>query len=90
MNDIATGTPMTSETAPGNQQAGIAEDEGILEQQMTELGLSNDTRRFLRNLHLAEKQLNDAFSKSRQDGELEQRVSEVYRDLYGASCTARG
>ncbi|OOG60308.1 hypothetical protein B0E48_00675 [Rhodanobacter sp. C03] len=56
---------------------------------MAELGLSNDTRRFLRNLHLAEKQLNDAFNKSRQGGELEERVSQVYRDLYGAGCVVR-
>ena len=28
---------------------------------MAELGLSSDTRRFLRKLHVAEKKLNDAF-----------------------------
>lgn len=89
MKDITTGTPMLTEITSTNQQARIAEDETILEQQMAELGLSNDTRRFLRNLHLAEKQLNEAFSKSRQGGELEERVSRVYRDLYGAGGVVR-
>ncbi|WP_426701745.1 hypothetical protein ACPPVV_01645 [Rhodanobacter sp. Col0626] len=54
-----------------------------LEQQMADCGLSNDTRRFLRNLHVAEKQLNDAFSKAHQGGRLEACVSEVYREMYG-------
>ncbi|WP_254423798.1 hypothetical protein [Rhodanobacter sp. C03] len=89
MNDFTTGTPMLTEITSKDQQARIVEDEAILEQQMAELGLSNDTRRFLRNLHLAEKQLNDAFNKSRQGGELEERVSQVYRDLYGAGCVVR-
>lgn len=89
MNDITTGTSMLSETTSRNQQTRLAEDEAVLEQQMAELGLSNDTRRFLRNLHLAEKQLNAAFSKSRQDGELEERVRQVYRDLYGTGCAVR-
>lgn len=89
MNDITSGTPMFSDITSENRQTRIVEDEAVLEQQMAELGLSNDTRRFLRNLHLAEKQLNDAFSKSRQDGELEERVSQVYRDLYGTGCTVR-
>jgi len=56
---------------------------------MAELGLLNDTRRFLRNPHLAEKQLSDAFKKSRQGGELGQRVSRVYRNPYGAGCAVR-
>ncbi len=53
-----------------------------LEQQMAELGLSSANKRFLRNLHLVEKQLNDAFEKAHQGGDLEQRVSQVYRKLY--------
>lgn len=89
MNDIISGTPMLTETASRNQPTQMADDETCLEQQMADLGLSNDTRRFLRNLHLAEKQINDAFSKSRQGGELEERVSQVYRDLYGAGCAER-
>lgn len=50
---------------------------------MRELGLSSEDRRFLRDLHVAEKQLNDAFSRARQGGELEQRIRQVYRDMYG-------
>jgi serine protease inhibitor ecotin len=80
---------MPSKTTPEDQQPPIADDEASLEQQMTELGLSNDNKRFLRNLRLAEKQLNDAFNKGRQDGELEERVSQVYRDLYGTGCAMR-
>lgn len=91
VNDIAPGTPMLTETPSGNQPTRTAADnETGLEQQMAELGLSDETRRFLRNFHQAEKQINDAFSKSRQGGELEERVSRVYRDLYGAGCSVRG
>jgi hypothetical protein len=89
MNDVTSGTPMLTETPAGNQSTRTVDDETDLEQQMAELGLSNDTRRFLRNLHLAEKQINDAFNKSREGGELEERVSQVYRDLYGAGCAER-
>jgi len=89
MNDITPDTPMHAETASGNQRALAANDEAALEQQMTDLGLSNDTRRFLRHVHLAEKQLNDAFSRTRQGGELEEQVSQVYRDLYGDGCPVR-
>jgi hypothetical protein len=89
MNDITTDTPMLTETTSRNQQAQTADNEASLEQKMADLGLCNDTKRFLRHLHVAEKQLNDAFNKGRQGGELEERVSEVYRDLYGAGCSAR-
>lgn len=89
MNDVTSGPPMFTETASANQQTQAADDEAPLEQQMSELGLSNDTRRFLRQVHLAEKQLNDAFDRTRQGGELEERVSQVYRDLYGAGGMAR-
>jgi len=54
-----------------------------LERQMADCGLSNDTRQFLRDLHAAEKQLNDAFQRARQGGALEERVSAVYRRMYG-------
>ncbi|WP_254427213.1 hypothetical protein [Rhodanobacter sp. C01] len=90
MNDTTSGTPMLTETPSQNQLARTAGDETGLEQQMAKLGLSDETRRFLRNLHQAEKQINDAFSKSRQGGELEECVSQVYRDLYGAGCSVRG
>lgn len=55
----------------------------VLEQQMAECGLSGEERHFLRHLHVAEKQLNDAFSQARQGGTLEARVSEVYREMFG-------
>ncbi|EIL97115.1 hypothetical protein [Rhodanobacter thiooxydans] len=54
-----------------------------LERQMADCGLSSDDRRFLRDLHAAEKQLNEAFEQAQQGGALEQRVSAVYRRMYG-------
>ncbi len=70
------------ESSPESREPAL--DELALERQMRELGLSSETRRFLRNLHAAEKQLNDAFSVAHQGGELEQRVSRVYHEMYGA------
>lgn len=61
-----------------------AVDDAAREQQMRELGLSSETRRFLHDLHVAEKQLNDAFEVGHQSGELEQRIIRVYREMYGA------
>jgi hypothetical protein len=81
---------MLTESTSENQQTLVASDEASLEQQMAELALSNDARRFLRSLHLAEKQLNEAFSKGRQDGGLGERVSQVYHDLYGADDSSPG
>ena len=89
MNDTTHLPPMLTESTSESQQPLIASDEAGLEQQMAELALSNDARRFLRSLHLAEKQLNDAFNKGRQDGELGERVSQVYHDLYGAGCASK-
>jgi len=83
MNDTTPRPPMLTESTSENQQTLAAGDDASLEQQMAELALSNDARRFLRSLHLAEKQLNDAFNKGRQDGGLGERVSQVYHDLYG-------
>ena len=80
---------MLTETTSPDPQTPMAGDEAGLEQQMADLALSNDAKRFLRSLRLAEKQLNDAFNKGRQGGELEERVSQVYHDLYGAGCTPR-
>lgn len=51
---------------------------------MADCGLSNEERRFLRDLHAAEKQLNEAFEQAHQGGALEQRVSAVYRRMYGS------
>jgi hypothetical protein len=86
MNDLIPGTHMLIESKSENHQPRIADDEATLDERMTDLGLSDDTKRFLRNLHVAEKQLNDAFNKARQGGELGECVSEVYHNLYGAGC----
>lgn len=85
MNDIMPATPMPAKTDPAeNQQPLMADGDVCLERRMAELGLSNDTRRFLRDLHAAEKRLNDAFDRAHHGGELEQRVSQVYREMYRA------
>jgi hypothetical protein len=84
MNKITRVTHMPDRTTPENPPASHEDNDACLEQQMADLGLSSDTRRFLRDLHAAEKQLNDAFSEARQGGDLEQRVSQVYRKMYGA------
>jgi hypothetical protein len=73
---------MLPETSPRDQQATPSDRDPCLEQQMAELNLCSDTRRFLRKLHLAEKKLNDAFDTAHQGGDLEERVSQVYHDLY--------
>ena len=51
---------------------------------MAALDLSHQTRRFLRDVHRAEKVLNNAYGKARQDSPLDQRISQIYRDLYGS------
>jgi hypothetical protein len=89
MNDTTSNTPMLTEITSENPQAPMAGDEASLEQQMANLAISSEAKRFLRCFHLAEKQLNDAFSKSRQGGELEERVSQVYHDLYGPDCASK-
>ena len=89
-NRIGPDMSAITETASANLQTLAAANEASLEQQMTELGLSNDTRRFLRHVHLAEKQLNDAFNKSHQGGERVQQVSQLYQALYGADRAVRG
>jgi hypothetical protein len=45
--------------------------------------LSCDARRFLHDLHVAERQLNAAFSVARNGDGLEQRISRVYREMFG-------
>jgi hypothetical protein len=45
--------------------------------------LSSDARRFLHDLHVAERQLNAAFSVARNGDGLEQRISRVYREMFG-------
>lgn len=73
---------MLSETSSSNQQTTPSDPEQSFEQQMVELNLSGDTKRFLRKVHLAEKKLNDAFDAAHQEGDLEERVSQVYHDMY--------
>ncbi len=90
MNDTASSAPMPAKTASDNQSPERADDVISLDRQMAQLGLSSDTQRFLRHLHIAEKQLNDAFCKARQGGALESCVSQVYHDLYGADCASAG
>jgi len=67
-----------------NPTPDLPDDNPALEQQMAECGLSGDERHFLRQLHVAERQLNDAFTQARQGGTLKATVSEVYRDMYGS------
>lgn len=83
MNPPKADTAMLTETSSNDQQTIPSDNDIGLEQQMAELGLSNDTRRFLRKFHVAEKKLNDAFDSAHQGGDLEERVSQVYHDLYG-------
>ena len=67
-----------SEAVPGSPD---------LEQQMTQCGLSDETRRFVRNLHSAEKHLNDAFELVHGEGadrQRQQQVSQLYRELFGS------
>jgi hypothetical protein len=61
------------------------EDGGVLSEQPRERELSSDARRFLHDLHVAERQLNAAFSVGRQSGELEQRIRRVYREMFGTA-----
>lgn len=85
MNDItpAAAVPHSATTTPPPQATACHDDEAALERQMTALGLSPDACRFLRHLHIAEKQLNQAFGTAHQGGALEERISRVYRELYG-------
>lgn len=58
-----------------------------LELQMVQCGLSVETKRFMRNLHLAEKHLNDAFETVHGEGadaQRQQQVSQLYHDLFGS------
>ncbi|MFC5436635.1 hypothetical protein ACFPME_08705 [Rhodanobacter umsongensis] len=74
--------PVSTEDGPERCRPPL--DETALERRMRELGLSSGARRFLRDLHVAEKQLNQAFNLARQGGGLEQRISQVYREMYRA------
>jgi hypothetical protein len=82
MNQIKADAIMLIETSSTDQQTTPSDIDLGLEQQMAELDLSSDTRRFLRKLHVAEKKLNDAFDTAHRGGDLEDRVSQVYHDMY--------
>lgn len=82
MNQPKADTAMLTEASSNDRQTSPSGNDLGLERQMAELGLSSDTRRFLRKLHVAEKKLNDAFDTAHQGGDLEERVSQVYHDLY--------
>lgn len=82
MNKRTPEPPMLTANLLETRQTATKGEVANLEQQMAELGLSRANKRFLRNLHLVEKQLNDAFEKAHQGGDLEQQVSQVYRELY--------
>lgn len=66
-------------------QVPLVDNEAQLERQMAALDLSHETRRFLRDVRRAEKVLNNAYNKSQQAGPLDQRISQIYRDLYGSN-----
>lgn len=76
-------TTMPSASHPEDPSIDVEAAAEALEQQMAELGLSGGDKRFLRNFHRVEKQLNDAIEEARQCDDLEQRVSQVYRQMYG-------
>jgi len=84
MNDATRSTPMLTEITTSDPSGSTAEAEANIgmEQQMAALSLSEDTRHFLRTLHTAEKQLNDAFEKAHKGIALQRCVSQVYHDLY--------
>jgi hypothetical protein len=67
-----------------DDQASLVDNEAHLEQQMAALDLSDETRRFLRDVHRAEKVLNNAYGKAQRDSPLDQRISQIYHDLYGS------
>ncbi|MEP7186576.1 MAG: hypothetical protein ABI767_12140 [Rhodanobacter sp.] len=77
-----TDTSMLSSNLVSDQPSSPADTDAALEQQMAGRGLSSETKRFLRQLHQAEKHLNDAFEKAHHGAALDRCVSELYHDLY--------
>lgn len=75
---------MPIDATPGDPRIRIADTDAELERHMSELGLSCDTRQFLRKLHQAERRLNEAFETVHQGGDPEAQVSQLYHDLYRA------
>lgn len=84
MNNRSTIRIMHNPASSGNDEESLVDNEAHLEQQMAALDLSPETRRFLRDVHRAEKVLNNAYGKAQQDSPLDQRISQIYRDLYGS------
>lgn len=74
---------MSPDTPMGQAVARVPDAEGELEQQMRELDLSSDTCHFLREVHIAEKRLNDAFEMAHRGGDLQAQVSLIYHEFYG-------
>lgn len=70
----------TARSTARRSDAAAADEER--EQRMAELVLSAADTCFLRTLHQTEKRLNEAFDAGRQTGDLQQRVSQVYKQLY--------
>lgn len=77
-----------NDATPKSDQPAAVDNAAQLEQQMAALGLSDQTRRFLRDLQRAEKVLNKAYDKTPHDGALDKRISQIYHDLYGRDETA--
>ena len=75
---------MRNQASSEDDQVSHVDNEAHLEQQMAALDLSPETRRFLRDVHRAERVLNNAYGKAQQDSPLDQRISQIYRDLYGS------
>lgn len=82
MKPAAPDIPRHLATEPAEQGPLAADRADQLERQMAELGLSAGDRRFLRMLHQAERQLNDAFDAAQQSGDLQAQVSRLYKQLY--------
>ncbi|UJM90891.1 hypothetical protein LRK24_03025 [Rhodanobacter denitrificans] len=57
----------------------------VLERRMAESSLSDGTRSFLRQLHAAERQINEVFEQAHRDGGGEAQLGEAYRRMYGAA-----
>lgn len=58
-----------------------------LEQQMMQCGLCDETMRFMRNVHSAEKHLNDAFEAVHGEclhSRRQEQVSRLYHELFGS------
>ena len=87
MNNSSPIQIMLHQAALKDDQVTLVDNAAQLEQQMVALDLSCETRRFLRNVHRAEKVLNNAYGKEQQSRPLDQQISQIYRELYGTEET---